>query len=643
MASPIDKLVIALGLDSAELRDGLQKASQSISDFGRRVDASGNDLDRVALTASKTGIVINGVSDAAAERILQIGSSGQKAAVTFIRAMDSVADKVGHVTSLVGKLLAPLAAAFAGGKIIGNLSQMGEQLSVLSERTGVAVDKIDAWAKANRDAGGSEEAFRSALEQWTVEQGRSADDFFRMGEAVKGMSQQQAAYFMRAMGLSQDAAAVFTKYTDKAQEAAKAYAGSAMTPEQAKMAREMNIQWRRFTDQSQALGSMLAVTVLPIVNKVLNVITNVVSGIRENGRFIKIVLGGIGTIITASVLRPVLSAAGGFAGLFKTIKSGTAITAAFNTVVRANPLGVVITAFTALALVVEDFFTFLSGGKSLFEDFLHFLGIPQKYIDGWRKTVSSFFEVLASLPGELISALGDVWGKAKAFGEWVAGLGSSISSLGGLIIKALGSLPELLSSVFDSLFDALSGVGGALKDSVIDGFSSAIDWATSAFWGLIEQIGEWIDSALDIGGKAKDALSGAVDSAKDAIGGVFGGVADFFGFGDALESTGNTGSYQQDEKARSDRRSAMDQIGGVVVGAMQSAPVQAAGGMVAATRAAQASTGVANTMDISVVNNIQTTSDDPQAVGQAVGSAMDNALSRRNRMLVAAQSGVISK
>ena len=156
MASPIDKLVIALGLDSAELRDGLQKASQSISDFGRRVDASGNDLDRVALTASKTGIVISGVSDAAAERILQIGSSGQKAAVTFSRAMDSVADKVGHVTSLVGKLLAPLAAAFAGGKIIGNLSQMGEQLSVLSERTGVAVDKIDAWAKANRDAGGSE-------------------------------------------------------------------------------------------------------------------------------------------------------------------------------------------------------------------------------------------------------------------------------------------------------------------------------------------------------------------------------------------------------------------------------------------------------------------------------------------------------
>ena len=51
---------------------------------------------------------------------------------------------------------------------------------------------------------------------------------------------------------------------------------------------------------------------------------------------------------------------------------------------------------------------------------------------------------------------------------------------------------------------------------------------------------------------------------------------------------------------------------------------------------------MANQMEMNVVNNIQTNGS-PEDVGKAVGGAMDNALSRRNRMLVAAQSGVISK
>lgn len=234
MANAIDKLVISLGFDSVELNEGLRKASGAIADFGKRVELDGRALDRLAATASKTGLMMGGVSDEVAERVMSIGTAGQKTSLVMGRAMDGISARVGKVGALLKTALGPVLAVFAGGKIFSGLSQMGESLDVLSERTGVAVDKIDAWAKANRDAGGSEEAFKSALENWTVEKGRSADDFFRMGEAVKGMSQQQAAYFMRAMGLSQDAAAVFTKFTDKASSAAKAYEGMAMTSEQAK-------------------------------------------------------------------------------------------------------------------------------------------------------------------------------------------------------------------------------------------------------------------------------------------------------------------------------------------------------------------------------------------------------------------------
>ena len=636
MSDPIEKLVIALGLDSDALTAGLQQASQAIADFGKNVTAGGAELDRLALTASKSAILVNGVSEEVAGRIMEIGTAGQKAAVTVSRAMDDVAKKAGRATAILGRIVAPLAAAFAGGRIIGNLSKTGEELSILSERTGVAIDKIDAWAKANRDAGGSEAAFRAALQQWTVEQGRSADDFFRMGEAVKGMSQQQAAYFMRAMGLSQEAAAVFTKYTSKAQDFAKAYAGSAMTPEQAAAAREVNIQWRRFTDQAQALGNMLAVSVLPIVNKVLGVIGDLVAGLRENGRFVKIMVTGLGALLGASLLRPVLAAAGGFGALFKTIKSGTAITAAFNLVLRANPLGVVITAFTAAAAVLEDFYTFLKGGKSVFESFLQWLEIPQKYIDGWRKTVASFFDALASLPRAIIDAIGSVWDKVKAFGSWVGDLGSSIESLGGLALEAVASIPDALAGLMGSTDELAEPIGQAIRTVVIGGFTSAIDWARNAFSNLADFIGDLIDAALDFGGRLADSITGKVKNALGSIG-------DFFGIGQ--DSTGTP--QRRDEKTAAP--GVLGSAGQIVAAVVREAVPRpetptppAAAGAIAAQKAGREQAGVQNAMEINVTNNIQTTAD-PQEVGQAVGGAMDNALSRRNRMLVAAQSGVISK
>lgn len=634
MANPIDRLVIELGLDSDELRAGLQQATQSIADFGKRVTASGDDIDRLAATASSSGIVVKGVSDEVAERIYEIGTAGQKTAVTISRAMDGMAGALGKVSQIAGRVLAPFVAAFAGGNILANLSQMGEELSILSERTGVAVDKIDAWAKANRDAGGSEEAFRSALENWTVEQGRSADDFFRMGEAVKGMSQQQAAYFMRAMGLSQDAAAIFTKYTDKAQEAAKAYAGSVMTPEQAKAAREMNILWRRFTDQAQSLGNMLAVTVLPVVNKVLEIFGKVIAVLRGNERFVKALFVGIAAILAGSVLRSAVQAAGGFAALFKAIKSGTAITAAFNAVMAANPVGFVITAFVALLAILEDFYTFLKGGDSLFGRFLNWLGIPQKYIDGWRKSVNKFLGAIASIPGSIIDAIGNVWDSIKAFGSWLADLG-----------KTIANIPALLASALSAAIDALADLGGAIRDGIINGISAAIDWAIEAFKALVDQVSGWISSALDIGGKVKGAL---------------GSIGDFFGFGDDGDNKTDGGAVQklipfaqkddEDQRLISPILQESRQIGSLLREIAKEAvpssakifPEQTAAGGIAAAQAVAAGAGVSNDMKISVVNNIQT-QDDPQAVGQAVGGAMDNALSRRNRMLVAAQSGVISK
>ena len=687
MANAIDKLVISLGLDSRELSNGLQRASQAIADFGKQVQSNGGAIERFAASASKSTLLLGGVSDEAAARVMEIGSTGQKASLIAGRAMDGLSEKIGNVGTLLKTAVAPLLAAFAGGQILHNLSQMGESLDILSERTGVATDKIDAWAKANRDAGGSEEAFKSALEKWTVDQGRSADDFFRMGEAVKGMTSQQAAYFLNAMGLSQDAAAVFTKFKDGAEEAAAAYKGVAFTPEQAKAAREMNIRWRQFTDQAQALGNVLGVTVLPIVNKVLKVIGDGVAFIREHSRAVKLVLAGLGTVLAVTYGRSIIQAIGNVSTFFKVLKSGQGVMAALNATMLANPIGVVVAAVAALALAFDDLFAFLDGGNSLLGKFLSFIGFSDKQINEFRKTLNSAFDAIANIPEVIAEKLSASWEEIKTVGNWISDLFSGLipdfSNLetvftAGIIepLKTLGKgvvgffdgiedffdgLPMRVAKAVPEAIDALGEIAGKIGEYLEAGIKAAIDWAKEAFQALIDQIGEWIADALNIGDKIKDATSGFAEALKEKAKGALGGLGKFF-FGDDEEEGNGPQASPQTTSGSNDKtpapygmppyagaiaakedRNILSRLGDAISGFFSFAPQQATGGMFAAAAAASnAAPGVSNDMQITVTNNIQSNGD-PEEIGRAIGGALDSSLSRRNRMLVAAQSGVISK
>lgn len=687
MANAIDKLVISLGLDSRELSNGLQRASQAIADFGKQVENDGGALDRFAASASKSTLLLGGVSDEAAERVMAIGTAGQKASLLAGRSMDALGKKVGTIGTVFKTAFAPLIAVFAAGKVLDNLSRMGESLDILSERTGVATDKIDAWAKANRDAGGSEEAFKSALERWTVDQGRAADDFFRMGEAVKGMTSQQAAYFLNAMGLSQDAAAVFTKFKDGAEEAAAAYKGVALTPEQAKTAREMNILWRQFTDQAQALGNVLAVTVLPIVNKVLKTLGDGVAFLRKHSQFVKIALTAVGVALAATYGRNLFKAIGVVKAFFQTVKAGQGVMAALNATMLANPIGLLIAGITTLALLLDDFFTFLDGGQSVFGDFLSFLGFSDEQIDEFRKTLNSFFEAIGNLPDYIAGKLREGWEEVKKIGGWISDLFSGLipdfSNLetvftAGIIepLKTLGKgvvgffdgiedffdgLPMRVAKAVPEAIDALGEIAGKIGEYLEAGIKAAIDWAKEAFQALIDQIGEWIADALNIGDKIKNATSGFADALKEKAKGALGGLGKFF-FGDDEEEGNGPQANPQTASGSNDKTPApygmppyagaiaakedgniLSRLGDAISGFFSFAPQQATGGMFAAAAAASnAAPGVSNDMQITVTNNIQSNGD-PEEIGRAIGGALDSSLSRRNRMLVAAQSGVISK
>lgn len=168
----LENLMIRIGLDVAEMQAGLRSVSAAIERVSATAENSSDSIDRIAATASKTSIVVGRASDDVADRIMEIGTAGQKAALTVSRAMDTIGAKASGVTNILKSLGGPLLAAFAGQKLFQQFSQGGDALAKLSDRLGMSAQKIDAWAKANEDAGGSQEAFKGALENFILTPGK---------------------------------------------------------------------------------------------------------------------------------------------------------------------------------------------------------------------------------------------------------------------------------------------------------------------------------------------------------------------------------------------------------------------------------------------------------------------------------------
>lgn len=648
-------LFFELGIDSKKLLDGLDRASKSINDFegrateGFRLVANGineferkmreafEPIDQIAIQFSKSGLIAGKVSDEVAEQILDIGTTSQKAALTAGRAFDSIESKLGGLGLLLKTLFAPIVAAFAGGRLAQNFSQMGEELSVLSERTGVAVEKIDAWAKANRDAGGSAEAFKEALQQWTIETGRGADEFFKMGEHVKGMTDVQARYFMRAMGLSQEASAIFIKHKDAADQVAESYKGVAFTKEQAENARRMNILWRQFTNTAQSLANTIAVAVLPIVNKVLSVLSDGLAFLNEHSRAVKILLGGLGAVIAGTYLRKILALIGGLKGLFATVRAGTTIVAAFNAVLMANPLGVVIAAVAALGLAIDDLMSFLEGGGSLFGDFMRWIGFSDQQITEFRKNLGNFLSAIASIPGQIADAVASIFG---FFGDVYSAATNTFEK----VRTVIANIPQ---AIVEGIPKALSWLKEKLK-SLLGGFGSLV----SDFFSDDDDDGE--DNGDAIGNRRPNRIKwenyqdDGVEYPDDEEQEIPRSITV-----NRTQTVLNKSAVRESHESV-DRRineklikhlllSSPQPVAAQLIGEISMPQMPVANGAIAAIRQkSERAGGITNDMKVTVENHIQTTAD-PQAVGQAVSVGVDRALTRSNRNLVNAQTGVVQK
>lgn len=678
----IDSLLVKIGLDSEQLKDGLDQAAQGIDNFARGAERSGEAVDRLAAHATKSGLVLGNVSDDVAERILEIGSSGQKAALVAGRAMDTLGKQVGAIGEKIMALGAPLLAAFGGTALFQSFVQDGNALAILSDRLGVSAQKIDAWAKANEDAGGSQEAFKGALENFILTTGKGEKAFFEMGDHIKGLSQRQAEYFLQSQGLSADAAAVFLKYRDNAEEAAKAFEGVAFTDEQVKLAREFNRQWRNFTNQASSLGGVLLTAVMPPLTSVIKAISSGVSYLAEHSRFVKIAAWAIAAIFGGAYLRNIVSAVKASSLFVNVFVKGMPVIKAFNAALLANPLGVLIAAAVAACAIIDDFAGFLEGDVSALETFMQWCGLTSEEVDNIRQNILSFCRAVWNIPNNIKLALGEAWDVIKEMGAWFADLfhlpdakaftdffakvgdvaGSIGSTLWGGIVEgfrfidyiadALGGLPDAfvkgfdngISYIYEKFLAWLVEPLRSLLPESLDGLRPAADKAASAIYDAlmfpIRQIK-----------KAFEGLFGSFDAFADKAKGILGKVGSFFGFGDeAKEPAPAPQKGEVTVKADpTDRQTGgfldglTDKVGGWMSSLLAS-PTPAVAGAPAGIAASNA--GASNAVNTDMKVTVQTTvnaSGDGEAIGEAVAGSVHKAMGKARDYIQNSVSGVVQK
>lgn len=443
----VESLAIQIGVETDDLESALQnlaKSANALRPTFEGVAQKVNELTGATGNASKEG----------GENLNKLTSASNQTGNAFKRAGDSL-KKAFDVKTLsvfeggLKRLAIPLAGIFSVGASFRSFLSEGEALDDFSKRLHVNAQQVDAWSRASRDAGGSAQGLKSALESFMKNTGQGAEAFFSLGKRIQGMSDFSARKTLEALGVSGDAQNVFLKHRENAEAIAKSYEKIATTGKQAETAKRFNLAMRGLSDTFHAFAYDLFMTVTPTLETVLKLLRSGLTFLADHAGIVKVALTALSAYMAGAWIASVLGTVKALGGLSGILKVVIVQMRTFLATLLANPIGLVITALVALVAVLEDVYTFAVGGRSVFGAFLKTLGLAPETIKNIRESFASFFGYV----GKVASAFFDAF-KAQiqvviSLLNWIFGDGS-FKDVGASFVdaleKGLGGVPKALTS-----------------------------------------------------------------------------------------------------------------------------------------------------------------------------------------------------
>lgn len=418
---------------------------------------------------------------------------------------------------IIGKVFAPLMAGMSFAGIFDSIYSELKQMNSLSKTTKASIEDVTAWSRAVNISGGSVEEFsqtlmflnqnltriavtgHSRIKPFFEKMGLDATELAKkpvlesleaIGKAIEGMDKRESANMLQAMGFDGGTIKLLQSGEKGTRELiARQRELGVYTEKDAKSFSAMNKSFKEITSSIKTLFIPAVMLILDISSKVTRYITNGIVFIRKNLTMLRGAVLLLAAVFSKQLLKAIIDLGRAF---------------------LANPFGMFVVGLTMLLLLLEDLWVYAKGGKSAFKDIWKTLiGDPDKAMKGFKKageTLERFFTFLGNLGG------GEAGKTVEFIAILVAGIGLLIAAIGwipvaitvaiGLLIAYWDEIEATFNSVvewFRQTGESISDFFNSIGDALSNAMSTAANTAKSAWNGFITWLEEkwnWIKSLL---------------------------------------------------------------------------------------------------------------------------------------------------
>ena len=541
----VDSLVIGIGLDSSQVAEGIQKvgaqldsglsaAAQSavqnvaskMSPLGEALKNFGKDAEDRALKAlNNLGIrsadqiqqkiaelqealeKINASStltardkqsaiDEITKRIetlkLELSKGIPQAAAEGFAGAEAAAGKFkGVLSSIWAQVSGPLLGAFATGNAISSYISNSMSAGELADKLKVDIEEIQIWSGAMDRAGGSAASLQATIEKLNASgkaQGDAIGVLLDLADKAGTMSKEAFVQKAKELEIDEKTIEVLAQGRKALDEHLKRQRDLGVyTKEDAEQSKKFKQSLADLLQAWDGFTSFIGRFTVPIMRVLADVLTAVVVFMRQHTPFVVAAISLIGAALAVKLLPPLRQLPALIANVSKAF-------------LRWMPFVAVI---AALALLIDDFWTYLTGGESELAEFWAIFGtgpeIMEKLNAAWKETKA----VLAAI-GTGLAQLVRYWydlmkasGMFDALGQTFKGLLQILKGIFTLDWSTLGEgLANVLNGLVRSVASAFKGLGILVRDLVkalwnalrdlVPGFAQLTDGLSDIFNGIFD-------------------------------------------------------------------------------------------------------------------------------------------------------------
>ena len=424
---------------------------------------------------------------------------------------------------IMGKVFAPLMAGMSFAGIFDSIYAELKQMNSLSKTTKTNIEDITAWSRAVNISGGSVEDFsqtlmflnqnltriavtgHSRIKPFFEKLGVDATELAKkpvlesleaIGKAIDGMDKRESANMLRAMGFDGGTIKLLQSGEKGIRELiARQRELGVYTEKDAKALAAMNKSFREITSSIKSLFVPAVMLILNVSSRVVQYLTTGIQYLRKNIDVLRGALVLLSAVFYKQLLQAILN---------------------FGTMLMANPFGMFMVGLTAVLLLLEDLWTYANGGESAFEGLWEKLGTPDEVLTGF-KNVGNAIETVAKFLGKTENVMVTV---LAFFTAAVGMVLSAVMPVITAIVAAVGWIPLAIVAVgialaallqyiynhrdkviraFNAIATRIKAVGTSIYDSIAGAIDGALAWIKDGINGIfsyLQEIGKSVDASF---------------------------------------------------------------------------------------------------------------------------------------------------